>query len=132
MLTPIVTPTAEPTVGPTIEPTEYPYTINSLKLISASGEEYGEIPTDTSFIAEIDVTKTAERSGQDYFIVAAYGENNALVSMNYIKADLPTGANFSCGVNIQKSDTPIAIIKAFVWDGLGTMSLLAETREYIK
>lgn len=101
MLTPIVTPTAEPTVEPTIEPTEYPYTINSLKLISASGEEYGEIPTDTSFIAEIDVTKTAERSGQDYFIVAAYGENNALVSMNYIKADLPTGANFSCGVNIQ-------------------------------
>ena len=48
--------------------------------------------------------------------------------MNYIKADLPTGTSFSCGVNIQKSDTPIASIKAFVWDALGTMTPLAENR----
>ena len=45
---------------------------------------------------------------------------------------ISTGANFSCGVNIQKSNTPIANIKAFVWDALGTMSPLAESVEYKK
>ena len=129
---PTIEPTAEPTIEPTIEPAEYPYTINSLKLVSASGEQYDEIPTDTSFIVDMDVTKIAGRSGQDYFIVAAYDENGVLVSMNYIKADLPTGTSFSCGVNIQKSDTPIASIKAFVWDALGTMTPLAESVEYKK
>ncbi len=111
-----------------VNPKTYPYTINSLRLVSASGEEYDEIPISTSFIVDMDVTKIAERSGQDHFIVAAYDENNALASMNYIKADLPTGTSFSCGVNIQKSDTPIASIKAFVWDALGTMTPLAENR----
>ena len=115
-----------------VNPETYPYTINSLKLVSANGEEYDEIPTDTIFIVDMDVTKVADRSRQDYFIVAAYDENNALASMNYIKADLPTGTSFSCGVNIQKSDTPIASIKAFVWDALGTMTPLAENVEYKK
>ena len=55
-----------------VNPETYPYTINSLKLVSAGGEEYDEIPTDTSFIVDMDVTKIADRSGQDYFIVAAY------------------------------------------------------------
>ena len=68
-------------------------------------------------------------AGQDYFIIAAYGENNALVSMNYIKADLPTGASFFCGVDIQESDTLIAKIKAFVLDTLGKMTPLAGADE---
>ncbi len=113
-----------------VNPETYPYTINSLKLVSVNGEEYDKIPTDTSFIVDMDVTKVADRSGQDHFIVAAYDENGALVSLNYIKADLPTGTSFSCGVNIQKSDTPIASIKAFVWDDLGAMTPFAESVEY--
>ena len=76
--------------------------------------------------------KTAERSGQDCFIVAAYDENGALVSLNYIKADLPTGTSFSCGVNIPKTDEPIETIKAFVWNGLDTMAPLAKSVEYTK
>ena len=113
-----------------VNPKTYPYTINSLKLVSASGEEYDEIPTDTGFIVDMDVTKVADRSGRDYFIVAAYGENGALVSLNYIKADLPTGTSFSCGVNIPKTDELIETVKAFVWNGLGTATPLAESAEH--
>ncbi len=113
-----------------VNPKTYPYTINSLNLISASGEEYDEIPTDTSFIVDMDVTKVADRSGRDYFIVAAYGENGALVSLNYIKADLPTGTSFSCGVNMPKTDELIETVKAFVWDGLGMATPLAESAEH--
>ncbi len=112
-----------------VNPKTYPYTINSLKLVSASGEEYDEIPTDKGFIVDMDVTKVADRSGQDYFIVAAYGENGTLVSLNYIKADLPTGTSFSCGVNMPKTDELIDTVKAFVWDGLGTATPLAQSVE---
>ncbi len=111
-----------------VNPKTYPYTINSLKLVSAGGGEYDEIPTNTGFIVDMDVTKIAERSGQDYFIVAAY-DDGTLVSLNYIKADLPTGTSFSCGVNMPKSDTPITNIKAFVWDALGTAAPLAQSAE---
>lgn len=113
-----------------VNPKTYPYTINSLKLVSASGGEYDEIPIDTGFIVDMDVTKVADRSGQDYFIVAAYGENGALVSLNYIKADLPTGTSFSCGVNMPKTDELIETVKAFVWDGLGMATPLAESVEF--
>ena len=114
------------TIGGSVVPAEYPYTINSLKLVSESGTEYDTPPTDKSFIVDVDITKNSERDSKDYFIVAAYDTDGSLISMNYIKANLPAGSNFSCGVNIPKTDKTIGSIKAFVWDALGGMTPLAE------
>ena len=114
------------TIGGCVVPAIYPYTINSLKLVSENGEEYDTPPTDKSFIVDVDITKNSERESKDYFIVAVYDTDGALISMNYIKANLPTGSDFSCGVNIPKTDKTIGSIKAFVWDALGGMTPLAE------
>ena len=114
------------TIGGCVVPAIYPYTINSLKPVSENGEEYDTPPTDKSFIVDVDITKNSERDSKDYFIVAVYDTDDALISMNYIKANLPTGSDFSCGVNIPRTDKTIGSIKAFVWDALGGMTPLAE------
>lgn len=116
------------TIGGCVIPPEYPYTINSIKLVSESGEEYDAPPADKSFIVDVDITEIVNRSSKDYFIVAVYDTNGALISMNYIKADLPANASFSCGVNISKTDKTIGSIKVFVWDALGSMETLAESK----
>ena len=104
----------------------YPYEITGLELTNLAGEETEYPKENTSFIVDVDITTITERDSKDYFIVAVYDTDDALISMNYIKANLPAGSGFSCGVNIPKTDKTIGSIKAFVWDALGGMTPLAE------
>ncbi|MCH5184928.1 MAG: carboxypeptidase regulatory-like domain-containing protein [Oscillospiraceae bacterium] len=116
-------------IGGCVIPPEYPYMINSVKLVSESGEEYDVPPAGKSFIVDVEITEQAGRNEKDYFIVAAYDTDGALISMNYIKADFPAGTSVSYGINISKTDKTIGSVKAFVWDTLGGMEPLAKTVE---
>ncbi len=114
------------TVDGCVIPPDKPYVINSVRLVSESGEEYHVPPEGKSFIVDVNVKKFENRDNMDYFVVAVYGDDNSLVSLNYIKANLPQGSEFSAGVNIPKSEKRIGEVKAFVWDSFGGMTPLAE------
>lgn len=106
---------------------DYPYEVSSLTAKSVTGEEYELIPSDSGFIAEIEVEKTKERDNSDYFIVAAYNDD-ALVSLNYAYANIPVGQKIAYGINIPKADTPINQVKAFVWSSLSGAQPLSEAK----
>ncbi len=105
---------------------KYPYTINAVKLTDENGNAYENAPADKSFIVDVDITKNEKRTAKDYFVVAVYGKDGSLLSMNYMNANIPTNESFSCRVNIPKLDKEIGCIKAFVWSTLGNMMPLAE------
>ena len=105
------------------------YTIESLKIKSAVGTEYKTAPTGTNFIAEVSVTKTAETDGADYFVVAVYGKEGNLISLNYAYASLNVGQQISYGINIPKVNEPVGKIRAYVWRGLSDMTPCAKMLE---
>jgi hypothetical protein len=107
--------------------TLYPYEISQLILTDYTGNTLNFVPTNGNFISEVEVTKLLERNSRDYFVVAVYGKDGSLLSLNYMKANIPTNESFSCGVNIPKIDGEIGEIKTFVWNSLSDMVPLAES-----
>lgn len=106
----------------------YPYEITGLSFTDTAGNKL--VPEENkSFIVEADIKKTAERSEKDYLFVAVYDTDGALLSLDYVKADLTMGHDYSFGFNIPAQSRKIGLIKAYVWNSFGSMEPLAETKE---
>lgn len=107
---------------------KYPYVIEGMSLLSASGEELTDIPTDSSFITEVTLSKVKDRNAKDYIFVAAYGTDGRLLNLDYVKADFVVNSECSFGFNIPVQKESIGLIKAYVWDSFSSMETLAESK----
>lgn len=92
------------------------YTVNSIS---------GEIPESGSFYAEISVTKNTDRSAKDYVVIASYSSDGELIEFTYMRGSYSKGQTVEFGGKLKSEG--VAEIKAFVWDGLDTMSPLSNS-----
>lgn len=107
---------------------KYPYVIEGMSLLSASGEELTDIPTDSSFITEVTLSKVKDRNAKDYIFVAAYGTDGRLLNLDYVKADFVVNSEYSFGFNIPVQKESIGLIRAYVWNDFSSMESLAESK----
>ena len=121
----VVTPT--PGTNPT--PTEYPYEIEQLTLKDENGNTFNSIPQGFGFIVDISFKKVTARNNNDYIFIAAYGENNELISIDYIQSNFVEDQTYNVGFYMQPQGQTIETIKAFIWSSFGSMEPLAETKE---
>ncbi len=109
----------------TEEPVVLEYTINSVKVKNANDEELDSIPETGKCYAEINVTKNTDRNEKDYLIIASYDENDALIDFTYMRGLYNQNQEITFGtlLNVQGVKT----IKAFVWDGISSMTPLSNS-----
>ena len=125
--TPTPTPTA--TTTPTVKPeNDYAYEITLISLTDMTGETVTSVPVGSGFIVETELKKTKQRSERDYIFVAVYDENNALLSLDFVKASFVENQTYSIGFNIPPQSVPIGNVKAFVWNSFNGAEPLAKTK----
>jgi hypothetical protein len=105
------------------------YTIASLTLTDTSGNTLGAIPENGGFMAEMSVTVNSVSDTADYFIIASYSEDGEMLSLGYVRCLPSDTQELSFGVYVPQQDKKIAHVRAFVWDGFGTMKALAPSKE---
>lgn len=110
---------------------QYPYQITNLRLTTADGSVMSDVPAGTSFIAEAEIKEVIDRSGADYFFVAAYDKEGALLNLDYVKADFPANVGCSFGFHIPAQPKEVDYVKAYVWSGFGDVTPLAESFIYL-
>ena len=114
----------EPTVS------DYPYEIKDVSLISESGATLQTAPANQSFIVDMTLKKTAQRDEKDYLFVAVYDTNNALLSLDYVKAKFADNGEYNLGFHVPAQTKEIGSIKAYVWNGFGAAEPLSEAKEF--
>ncbi len=105
----------------------YPYVINDLKLLSQTGTPLLAMPDGSSFIANITVTKTGVRDAKDFIFVAVYDDNNKLLSLDYVYANIPKDCDFEFGFSVPKQTDKIGEVRAFIWNTFGSLEPLAKS-----
>ena len=108
---------------------DYPYEIKDVSLVSESGAALDNAPSNQSFIVDITLKKTAQRDEKDYLFVAVYDTNNALLSLDYVKAKFADNGEYNFGFHVPAQNKEIGSIKAYVWNSFGSMEPLAEAVE---
>ncbi len=109
---------------------KYLYEIMDLTIQTQSGEELSTPPENQNFVAEVKVNKTETSDNEDYILAAVYDTKGILLSLDYVKANLPVG-EYSFGFNIPAQSAEIGSVKAFVWSSLTSAEPLAETKTLI-
>lgn len=106
----------------------YPYKITGLRFTDGGGNEITAPEQGKSFVVEADIVKTEERNEKDCFFVAVYDKNDALISLDYVKANFAVDGDCSFGFNIPAQETTVGSVKAFVWHTFGSAEPLAEAK----
>ena len=107
---------------------KYPYTLNSISLVTETGKALNAAPQGSAFIAEVSLTKTKGRSATDYLIVAAYNKRGDLLSLDYVKASFIKGTTYSFGFHIPAQTEKIGKIKAYIWNSFSSGEPLAKDK----
>ncbi|MCK9478439.1 MAG: Ig-like domain-containing protein [Firmicutes bacterium] len=102
------------------------YTVLQLNITDTNGNILSEMPTQGSFLAEIEVKKENEMQYNDYFIIAAYNADNVLIDLVFMRAALATEQTVLFGglLSIPNGQT-LGSLKGFVWNSLDTMTPLS-------
>lgn len=110
-------------------PINYPYEIFDISFEDEGGNYLNIAPEDSGFLTRINFWENKERMSEDCVILAVYGENNALLSLNYMKSDFDTKKEYSVAFYIPKQSVKISSVKAFIWTSLDSLQPLCEPVE---
>ncbi|MBP3360271.1 MAG: hypothetical protein J6N52_05420, partial [Clostridia bacterium] len=101
------------------------YTIDDVYFTNLSGGIL-ENPT-TSCLVNVELTKTAERLGEDIVVIASYSTDGAMIGFTTVAGTMEKGktSSFSSLV-VSSQDKSIGVVKAYVWNNISEMRTLSE------